>query len=196
MKAACLKILLAHCVLGFQPLSALVHPQEVSRKGFFQRLALPLVTVPSLVAQTPSRVQAAEENDRLGLTDAQVKEIVKSDVIDRQFLATGKLTRSIYRPTATFTDEIDTYGLDQWMQGTQKLFVGEKSTVRLVGDIDVTPEKVEFRFDEDLMFRIPFTPVVSLTGSVILARDEAGYITSYKENWDQAVWTVIKSAKF
>ena len=74
--------------------------------------------------------------------------------------------------------------------------MGEKSDVRLVGDIDVSAEKVEFRFDEDLMFRIPLRPTVSLTGKVVLTRDDAGYITSYKEFWDQDVVTVLKSAKF
>ena len=117
--------------------------------------------------------------------------------MDRQFLVTGKLTPSIYLPTATFTDEIDTYAMNQWIQGTQKLFVGEQSQVRLVGDVDVTPEKVEFRFDEDLMFRIPFRPVVALTGKVVLARDpETGLISSYREFWDQDVVSVLKTAKF
>lgn len=82
------------------------------------------------------------------------------------------------------------------MKGTQKLFVGEKSEIRLVGDVQVSPEKVEFRFDEDLMFRIPLRPTVSLTGKVVLERDAEGFITSYREFWDQDVWTVLKSAKF
>ena len=133
---------------------------------------------------------------KLDLTDKQLKEIIKSDVLKRQFLVTGVLTRSVYKPTATFTDEIDTYEMDQWMKGTQRLFVGSKSEVRLVGDVEVSPEKVEFRFDEDLMFNIPFNPVVSLTGKVILTRDETGYITSYREFWDQDTWSVLKSAKF
>lgn len=100
-------------------------------------------------------------------------------------------------PRATFTDEIDTYKMDQWITGTQKLFVGENSEVRLVGDIDVTQEAITFRFDEDLQFRIPLRPTVALTGKVVLARDPGtGLITSYKEFWDQDVNTVLKSAKF
>lgn len=131
------------------------------------------------------------------LSDAEVAKIVQSDLLDRQFLVTGDITRAIYQPTATFTDEIDTYSLDQWVKGTQRLFVGKKSDVRLVGDISVTPQQVEFRFDEDLAFNIPFQPVVSLSGKVVLTRDlETGYITSYREFWDQDVATVLKSAKF
>ena len=135
-------------------------------------------------------------NGKLNLTDNELKDIVKSDILKRQFLVTGDLTRSVYNPAATFTDEIDTYGMDQWMAGTKRLFVGNKSEVRLVGDVEVSPAKVEFRFDEDLMFNIPFKPVVSLTGKVVLTRDETGYITSYQEFWDQDTWSVLKSAKF
>ena len=146
-------------------------------------------------SQQPSHA-ADDTYGKLDLTDEQLKEVIKSDVLTRQFLVTGVLTRSVYKPTATFTDEIDTYGMDQWMKGTQRLFVGSKSQVRLVGDVEVNPEKVEFRFDEDLMFNIPFNPMVSLTGKVVLTRDETGYITSYREFWDQDTWSVLKSAKF
>ena len=146
-------------------------------------------------SQQPSHA-ADDAYGKLDLTDEQLKEVIKSDVLKRQFLVTGVLTRSVYKPTATFTDEIDTYGMDQWMKGTQRLFVGSKSQVRLVGDVEVNPEKVEFRFDEDLMFNIPVNPVVSLTGKVVLTRDETGYITSYREFWDQDTWSVLKSAKF
>jgi hypothetical protein len=131
-------------------------------------------------------------------TNAQLKDIIKSDIVDRQFLATGQLTRNIYSDTALFTDEIDTYGIDQWIQGTQRLFVGAGSSVRLVGPVDVSDNDITFRFDEDLMFNIPLLrPVVTLTGTVRLARDkETGYITSYREFWDQDTLTVLKSAQF
>jgi hypothetical protein len=131
-------------------------------------------------------------------TNAQLKDIIKSDIVDRQFLATGQLTRNIYSDTALFTDEIDTYGIDQWIQGTQRLFVGAGSSVRLVGPVDVSDSDITFRFDEDLMFNIPLLrPVVKLTGTVRLERDkETGYITSYREFWDQDTLTVLKSAQF
>jgi hypothetical protein len=132
-------------------------------------------------------------------TNAQLKDIIIADVVDRQFLATGDLTRPLYADSATFTDEIDTYAIDQWIVGTRKLFVGDGSSVRLVGNtVDVTDAAVTFRFDEDLMFNIPFLrPVVHLTGTVRLERDPAtGYITSYREYWDQDTFTVLKSAQF
>jgi len=154
-----------------------------------------LASTAALVA-TPSAQAQEKETSTMILSNSEIQKAVKADVLDRQFLVTGNLTPSIYRPTATFTDEIDTYGMDQWQKGTARLFVGDRSEVRLVGDVEVSPQQVEFRFDEDLMFRIPFRPTVSLTGKVVLERDEQGYITSYREFWDQDVWSVLKTAKF
>jgi hypothetical protein len=168
-----------------------------SRKAFLERSIAGASLVPYLLFGPVPSAQAVDGQKKLGLTDEQLKEIVKSDVLDRQFLVSGDLTRSIYLPTAPFKDEIDTYSMDQWIKGTQKLFVGKKSQVRLVGDVNVSPSQVEFRFDEDLMFNIPFKPVVSLTGKVVLTRDEqTGYVTSYTEYWDQDVLSVLKTAKF
>ncbi len=182
---------------------ALQH-NPVTRRDIFQSSASSVVAATlaapffsTFLKPLPARADDESSNQKLEITDDKLKDIVKSDLVDRQFLVTGKLTPSIYLPTATFTDEIDTYAMNQWIQGTQKLFVGEQSQVRLVGDVDVTPEKVEFRFDEDLMFRIPFRPVVALTGKVVLARDpETGLISSYREFWDQDVVSVLKTAKF
>jgi hypothetical protein len=162
----------------------------ISRRAFGASLAT--TTLWTTGSMHPPAARALEK-----LSDADLARIVQSDLLDRQFLVTGDITKSIYQPTATFTDEIDTYSLDQWVKGTQRLFVGKKSDVRLVGDISVTPQQVEFRFDEDLAFNIPFQPVVSLSGKVVLTRDlDTGYITSYREFWDQDVATVLKSAKF
>jgi len=157
-----------------------------------------LAGTPAIVP-LPAVASDASINDKLvGISDAKLKEMVTFDVVENQFLSNGKLTRSIYDETATFTDEIDTYGLDQWMKGTQKLFVAENSNVKLVGDVDVTNTEVTFRFDEDLQFRIPLLfPTVSLTGKVVLKRDsDTGLITSYQEFWDQSVSDVLKTAKF
>lgn len=197
--------------------------QAPSRRAFFRTTtaaavaAFPFlsyrdssVVVPSALAYADSIAAAAGDDSNgaaaaaaavkkvLGLSDAELQKIVKSDLLDKQFLVTGNLTRSIYKPTATFTDEIDTYSMDQWMKGTQRLFVGAKSDVRLVGDVTVTAARVEFLFDEDLMFNFPFIkPIVSLSGKVILTRDvDSGFITSYREFWDQDVATVLKTAKF
>jgi len=173
----------------------------ISRSRLIQGI---LVGSSSLIAISPqpsSKVLAlvpSKASEKLvNLSNEEISNIVRSDVVDKAFLATANLTREIYDEKASFTDEIDTYSLEKWITGTKKLFNGEKSRVRLVGNVEATSEEVKFRFDEDLMFRIPFNPVVTLSGIVVLKRDtDTGLITSYREYWDQDVATVLKSAKF
>ena len=133
-----------------------------------------------------------------GISDDELKRIITRDVVDKQFLVSADITREVYDESADFIDEIDTYPMQKWIVGTKRLFVAEKSRVNLVGDVDVSKDRVEFRFDEDLMFRIPLLyPVVSLTGRVVLDRDPTtGLITKYQECWDQSVNDVLKTAKF
>jgi hypothetical protein len=166
-----------------------------TRAQFLQTAA---VAASSLFLVNTNPAIAQEDTPKLlNLSNDDLKAIIQQDVVERKFLTNGKLTRAAYDEAATFTDEIDTYTLDKWVEGTQKLFVGDKSRVDLVGTIDVNADRVEFRFDEDLMFNIPFKPVVSLTGKVVLKRSpDTGLITSYQEFWDQDVATVLKSAKF
>jgi hypothetical protein len=151
-----------------------------------------------IVGGAPVKAAAADVGPkRTSLSDDELKQIVTGDMTDRSFLVTAKLTRDIYDESASFKDEIDTYTLDKWVKGTQALFVGDKSRVDLDGEVSVTKEQVKFRFDEDLMFNIPFKPVVHLTGTVVLKRSpDTGLITSYQEIWDQDVATVLKSAVF
>lgn len=127
------------------PSSAAATSTTTNRRQF---LGSSLATAGFTVAATATNYlvvptqPAKAASEKLDISDAELKEIVKQDILKRQFLVTGNLTPSIYKPTATFTDEIDTYKMDQWMKGTQKLFVGEKSDVRLIGDVNVAPEKV------------------------------------------------------
>ncbi len=152
----------------------------------------------SVAAGTVLPSASIASDKQLNLAPSEIASIVEEDLVKNAFLTNGKLTRSIYDEKATFTDEIDTYGLDQWIKGTSRLFVGPPgSRVGLVGPVEANEKEVVFRFEEDLMFNIPFKPVVNLSGKVVLARDEnTGLITSYREFWDQDVKTVLKSAKF
>ena len=145
------------------------------------------------IAATKSAILPKTEN----LSDDEIKRIIKSDVVDKQFLVSADLTREIYDESSMFTDEIDTYTLPKWIKGTKALFRTEGSHIDLIDDIVVSSTEVTFRFDEDLMFNIPFRPVVHLSGKVVLTRDpNNGLITSYREFWDQDVNTVLKTAKF
>mmetsp|Transcript_29097 Transcript_29097/g.84564 ORF Transcript_29097/g.84564 Transcript_29097/m.84564 type:complete len:218 (+) Transcript_29097:66-719(+) len=155
----------------------------------------------STIAQRPALAADAASSDikpkLTGISNEDLKRIITKDVVDNQFLVSADITREVYDESANFIDEIDTYPMQKWIVGTKRLFVAEKSRVSLVGDVDVKKDKIEFRFDEDLMFRIPLRPVVSLTGRVVLDRDpETGLITKYQEFWDQSVGDVLKTAKF
>jgi uncharacterized protein YwbE len=173
---------------------------EVSRLHFWKQLAAATTAAYCSIGVVASPVSATTSTDKLlNLSNDQLKEIVKHDVVQNAFLATGDITRGIYDESATFTDEIDSYGMDQWIEGTKKLFNGKQSSVRLVGDVNVSPAQVDFLFDEDLQFNLPLflRPTVHLTGKVVLKRDaKTGLITSYREYWDQDVLSVLKTAKF
>jgi hypothetical protein len=56
------------------------------------------------------------------VTEAQLKEIVKSDIIDGRFLVTGNLTPSS-KEDCDLEQEIDTYEMDKWVKRTQKTFL-------------------------------------------------------------------------
>lgn len=188
MRVAIFVLLTAQLALGLAP--------EVSRSQFWKQSLSATVVVAGTILPNQKPVFAVADK-LVNLPDEKLKAIIKKDILEKQFLATGQLTREIYDESAKFTDEIDTYELDKWIKGTQKLFRGDKSSVRLVGDINVSKNQIDFLFDEDLMFNIPFQPTVSLTGKVVLTRDTStGLITSYQEFWDQDVVTVLKSAKF
>eukprot|EP00581_Thalassiosira_minuscula_P014575 CAMPEP_0183712894 /NCGR_PEP_ID=MMETSP0737-20130205/7937_1 /TAXON_ID=385413 /ORGANISM="Thalassiosira miniscula, Strain CCMP1093" /LENGTH=254 /DNA_ID=CAMNT_0025941619 /DNA_START=168 /DNA_END=932 /DNA_ORIENTATION=- len=166
-----------------------------SRRSFLSATAT-AATATAATASLPMRTYAAGDK-QLNLSNDDLKQIILSDIVDKRFLVSADITRSVYDESATFTDEIDVYTMDKWIKGTKQLFIPSGSRVSLVGDVDVSPSEVSFRFDEDLMFNIPFKPVCSLTGKVVLTRDEnTGLITSYREFWDQSVNDVLKTAKF
>ena len=166
------------------------NPIRDSRRSFLSASA-------ATASLLPLQSAHAASEKRINISDSDLKQIILSDIVDKSFLVTADITRAVYDESATFTDEIDVYTMDKWIKGTQSLFIPSGSRVSLVGDVNVSPSEVTFRFDEDLMFNIPFKPVCSLSGKVVLTRDEkTGLITSYREYWDQSVNDVLKTAKF
>jgi hypothetical protein len=170
----------------------------ITRSSFLESLCVSSILAG--VGYAPAASQGMEAtmapSKKERISEEELKRIVTADVVERAFLVSADLTRDIYEDNASFTDEIDTYSISQWISGTKKLFVPEGSRVTLVGDVKVTPETVQFQFDEELMFRIPFRPVVSLSGYVVLTRNPVtGLISSYTEHWDQDVLSVLKTAK-
>ena len=134
-----------------------------SRRSFLSATAAASSLLPLRSSADTSAVQSDKQ---LNLSNEELKKIVLSDIVDKSFLVSADITRSIYDESATFTDEIDVYTMDKWVKGTKALFIASGSRVSLVGDVDVSASEVSFRFDEDLMFNIPFKPVCSLTGKV------------------------------
>jgi hypothetical protein len=163
---------------------------QKSRRSFLSVTAATASMLPSLRSH-------ASPDKQINLSNDDLKKIILSDIVDKSFLVSADITRSIYDESATFTDEIDVYTMDKWVKGTKALFIPSGSRVTLVGDVNVSQSEATFRFDEDLMFNIPFKPVCKLTGKVVLTRDvSTGLITSYREFWDQSVNEVLKTAKF
>lgn len=163
-----------------------------SRRSFLSATAVTAASASIL----PLRTYALPDK-QTNLSNDDLKQIILSDLVDKSFLVSADITRSVYDESASFTDEIDVYTMDKWIKGTKALFIPSGSRVTLVGDVNVSKSEASFLFDEDLMFNIPFKPVCKLTGKVVLTRDEStGLITSYREYWDQSVNDVLKSAKF
>lgn len=54
----------------------------------------------------PSSVMAIEEK-QLNLSDEELKKIITADMVERSFLVSADLTRSVYDESSIFTDEID-----------------------------------------------------------------------------------------
>ena len=153
----------------------------------------------AIFGNAPRALATADSSTSTKLTNLSNEDFTKmleQDINEKQFLVTGNISRELYDESCSFQDEIDTYGMDQWIVGTGRLFNGAGSSLRLASPIQVTATEASFKFDEDLMFNIPLKPVVHLTGTLYLTRDATtGLITSYKEKWDQGVWEVLKSAK-
>mmetsp|Transcript_18820 Transcript_18820/g.19096 ORF Transcript_18820/g.19096 Transcript_18820/m.19096 type:complete len:246 (-) Transcript_18820:161-898(-) len=161
-----------------------------------------------LYASLPTTTTTSSKNDskQLNLSNDDIMKIIQKDMTENQFLVNGQLTRSIYDESSTFQDEIDTYQLDKWIDGTSKLFDSSRSKVVLVDNslqIMSNPgassegstmmNGIEFRFVEYLCFNIPFVkPIVYLSGKLELKRNpETGLITSYQEKWDQNIYEVL-----
>ena len=122
---------------------------------------------------------------------------VERDLVEHQFLATANFDRTLYDEACTFQDEIDTYELEKFIQGTSKLFVADRSRVDLTSPVTASNDSVEFAFEEDLCFNIPFRPTVFVSGRVVLTRDlDTGLFVRYREYWDQKPNDVLRGAKF
>lgn len=159
------------------------------------KIFTPTLAIANLLLSTP--VFPQESSDKLlSLSPSTISRIVKDDIEIRQALITADFTRSVYSEDCLFQDEIDTYPINDYVKGTKALFNAEKSHVDLVGEVSANNDQVNFKFSETLAFNIPFNPKVSLTGRVVLSRNEDGLIIKSREYWDQSVPTVLSTVRF
>jgi hypothetical protein len=159
-------------------------------------LPVPIAQAADYSTATPTPTTTTK---RQNLSNEELATVLRGDVTVNQFMVSADISRDVYAETATFTDEIDTYQMDQWIKGTKRLFVAEKSHVDLVEEsLQVSPLEASFRFTETLQFNIPILkPKTYLSGKVVFTRDpDTGLITSYREQWDQDVKTVLAKANY
>ena len=157
-----------------------------------------IVNLPIAISWSFIGIAEAVDSTKLtNLSPVDISKIVAADITDRQALITADFTRSIYSEKATFQDEIDIYPINQYVTGTKALFNAANSHVDLVGSVTASAAEVNFRFKETLAFNVPFNPKVTLSGRVVLTRDENdGLVTASREYWDQSVNDVLKTVKF
>jgi hypothetical protein len=142
----------------------------------------------------PSLASAGEK--QLSLSPQAFAQIVADDITVRQALVTADFTRSIYSEACTFTDEVDTYKIDQYVSGTKALFNAQRSHVDLVGSVSASSDMASFNFNEKLTFNLPLNPYVLLTGRVELRRGPDGLVETSREFWDEKPLAVISTVKF
>ncbi|CAE8583665.1 unnamed protein product [Polarella glacialis] len=189
-------------VASRQEASSLTFVSPVSRRGLLSAALLPSLGGAAVSLSLSGPAQAEAETSpakRRNLPASEVAQIVREDLVTRQFLATADFSSEIYDDACVFTDEIDTYTYAKFIKGTKALFVAAESNVRLLGDVEVLEggKKIQFRFDEDLAFNFPLVhPKVSLSGTCTLTRsEETGLIISYREKWDQSPTQVVFTAR-
>lgn len=193
-----------------------IHNNKLSKifniKNYHQFI-IPIITIP--IIMTSCYIPIAHSYDNFGrsnyntnnkdvlaktynLNTDQIKTIITNDINIRQALITADFTRSIYNEKCKFKDEIDTYTMNQYIQGTKALFDSKKSNVKLISPVlyDNDKHQFNFKFSEILTFNIIFQPRVSLSGRVELTQGDDGLIINSREFWDQSVLDVLKTAKF
>eukprot|EP00960_Hanusia_phi_P070023 767219-Hanusia_phi.AAC.1 len=99
-----------------------------TKRRFFRDIVCAVAPFDSAEQASAEQGSASEGKKLVGISDEQFKKMLHDDVVNNQFMVTGALTRSLYDEKCTFTDEIDTYTLDKWMDGTAKLFKNDYSS--------------------------------------------------------------------
>ena len=83
-----------------QPSSSL----QNSRRSFLSATAVSASLLP-LRSPAADTATPAQSDKLLNLSNEELKKIILSDIVDKSFLVSADITRSVYDESATFTDE-------------------------------------------------------------------------------------------
>jgi hypothetical protein len=83
-----------------QPSSSL----QNSRRSFLSATAVSASLLP-LRSSAADTATPAQSDKLLNLSNEELKKIILSDIVDKSFLVSADITRSVYDESATFTDE-------------------------------------------------------------------------------------------
>lgn len=131
-------------------------------------------------------------------------EIIKEDFIQRKYLVTGALTKTVYSDHCHFADSRDDFGdigLDNWSRAVSFLFDGEKSKLALTSDVvlDEAARTITFTGWRQVdVFRLPGSPHTPVfTGHTVLTLDPVeNIVIDHTETWDQKPDEVSGAIKF
>ena len=153
-------------------------------------------------AAVATEADAFPEKKRRVSVDELV-EIIKADIVERQYLVNGNVTSDVYTDDCYFTDARDDFGpgLAKWQRGTSLLFVASKSFVELTGDVVYRPESRTIEITgwrQQDYFRLPGTPHTPVfTGSVKLTlHPEYNLVVRHDEQWDADPNVITKQITF
>eukprot|EP00930_Biecheleria_cincta_P044940 TRINITY_DN30969_c0_g1_i1.p1 TRINITY_DN30969_c0_g1~~TRINITY_DN30969_c0_g1_i1.p1 ORF type:complete len:127 (+),score=22.36 TRINITY_DN30969_c0_g1_i1:1-381(+) len=91
----------------------------IARRDWIAQMLFSASATGSWLSST-TKAHADEVAKKRYLPAAELAQIVKRDIVERQFLATADFSQEIYDAACTFTDEIDTYQYDKFITGSTR----------------------------------------------------------------------------
>eukprot|EP00899_Mesostigma_viride_P011470 jgi/Mesvir1/20323/Mv19913-RA.1 len=128
-----------------------------------------------------------------------IAKILKQDIIERDYLVTGRLTREIYDENCTFADPTANFGpgLQRFLDGVDRLFYKPGCSLELVGDVKILDSKtIEARWKEVASFNVWLHPKTYYGGKSTLTLNDENLVVFHQETWDLSPLDIYKTAKF
>jgi len=152
----------------------------------------------------PPPAQAALPPNKRAVSTEELVQIVREDFEQRKYLVSGRITKEIYADNCHFADARDDFGNigpHRWSAAVGLLFDGDKSKLKLTGDIvydDATRTISITSWRQVDYFRVPGSPHTPVyTGHVTITLDPVeNLITDHIESWDVPADEVTSAIKF